>query len=932
MNKNLLYIGAIVSLLSLFTRCDMPHLEPEQRSGKAAVRVQIGTANTQARTVSPTVALEDVSAWELRGGKQGDTETLLAEFASAQGTSISLETGTWSFTLKGYKDGALILSGTIAEQAISLDAANVLVFTVAPALEETGSISIVINLPADSGISSARVFRDGTELSLSLTPADNQITFSETAYTAGDYYFSIRLYKGEDLYGVVSELVQVRANLESAKTYTLTQEDLKYVYVITYHKWEGETETGYYRYTDATVTLPEPSREDYVFKGWYADENLSGSRLTQIPSGSTGDKDFYAKWALVRVPAELNLAESLEWISANVEEGGNYTITVNTDEALAPKTLSYSGKHVGITLIGNSTERMIRLSANGNLFTVESGVTLTLANNITLQGRGDNSSSLVQVNSSGTLVMENGSKITGNTYSSSYNDAYGGGVYVNSGTFTMNGGEISGNSAAIDYYPSSSGGGGVFVSNGTFTMNGGEISSNTASRSSWSCRSYGGGVYVSSGTFTMNGGEISSNTAVSYSSSGGGVYMSNGTFTMNGGEISGNSAAAEAGDSYYSPGGGGVYMSSGTFTMNGGEISGNSAAGSSSGGGGVYVYSNGTFTKESGGTIYGSNAEDALKNTAGSGNAYGHGVYVDSSKKRNTTAGAGLTLDSSLDGAAGGWVDQYTVTFDADGGSPATQTMTVDSSTISNIQYSSVSGGEWTIQSDERLLSPAIAHNGVTKARLSFTSVESNTSISIQLDVSSEANFDYAFISNLDSSSATATSDYYRRISGEESVTLSIPVSNAGNHFIEIGYQKDGAGSSGSDCAWFKVISGGSGGSAAPSEPARSGYTFSGWYTQQNGGGAQFVIATASTTVRADRTVYAKWLPDTSVQISLRPAWEELPISNTNLFVSESAQFSAGGGYQGYTWYWDGAAIAGETSSTYTLGPMQDQPEPMNCR
>jgi uncharacterized repeat protein (TIGR02543 family) len=813
MNKNLLYMSAIVSLLSLFTRCDMPHLEPERSSGKAAVRVQIGSADTQARTVSPTVALEDVSAWELRGGKQGDTETLLAEFAGAQGTSISLETGTWSFTLKGYKDSAFILSGAIAEQAISLDAANILEFTVAPVGEGEGTVSMVIELPADSGISSAQVFRDGTEFGASITPLNNRISF-ETTQTAGDYYFSIRLYKGADLYGVVSELVQVRANLESAKTYTLTQEDLKYVYVITYHKWEEETETGYYRYTDATVTLPEPSREDYVFKGWYADENLSGSRLTQIPSGSTGDKDFYAKWALVRVPAELNLAESLEWISANVEEGGNYTITVNADEALAPKTLSYSGKHVGITLIGNSTERMIRLSASGSLFTVESGVALTLGNNITLQGRSDNSSSLVQVNSSGTLVMESGSKITGNTASNC-----GGGVY-SGGTFTMSGGEISGNSTSASY------------------------------------QAYGGGVYVSSGTFTMSGGEIS-----------------------------GNSASASYSYSY---------------------------------GGGVYVDS-GTFTKESGGTIYGSNAEDALKNTA-RGNAYGHGVYVDSSKKRNTTAGAGVTLDSSLNGAAGGWVDQYTVTFDADGGSPATQTMTVDSATISNIQYSSVSGGEWTLQADERLQSPVIGHSSVTKARVSFTSIEDNTAISIQLDVSSEENFDYAFISNLDSSSATASSDYYRRISGEESVTLSIPVSNAGNHFIEIGYQKDGAGSSGSDCAWFKVISGGSGSSAAPSEPARSGYSFSGWYTERNGGGAQFVIATASTTVRADTTVYAKWLPDTSVQISLRPAWEELPLSNTSLLLSESAQFSAGGGYQGYTWYWDGAAISGETSSTYTLG------------
>jgi hypothetical protein len=135
----------------------------------------------------------------------------------------------------------------------------------------------------------------------------------------------------------------------------------------------------------------------------------------------------------------------------------------------------------------------------------------------------------------------------------------------------------------------------------------------------------------------MEDGEISSNTA---SSAGGGVYIF-GTFTMNGGEISGNTA--------YS-GGGGVNVS-GKFTMSGGEISGNTAYY----GGGVDAFS-GTFTKQPGGIIYGSNASAALKNTATYGDSsYGHAVYVDYSKKRNTTAGIGVTLDSSKTGAAGGW-------------------------------------------------------------------------------------------------------------------------------------------------------------------------------------------------------------------------------------------------------------------------------------
>jgi hypothetical protein len=110
---------------------------------------------------------------------------------------------------------------------------------------------------------------------------------------------------------------------------------------------------------------------------------------------------------------------------------------------------------------------------------------------------------------------------------------------------------------------------------------------------------------------------------------------------MSGGEISGNTV------SY----GGGVCVVSGTFTMSGGEISGNTA---SSYGGGVCVVSC-TFTKQLGAVIYGSDASSGLKNTAG-GSSYGHAVYVSSgAKKRNATAGTGVTLNSAVSGSAGGW-------------------------------------------------------------------------------------------------------------------------------------------------------------------------------------------------------------------------------------------------------------------------------------
>jgi uncharacterized repeat protein (TIGR02543 family) len=120
-----------------------------------------------------------------------------------------------------------------------------------------------------------------------------------------------------------------------------------------------------------------------------------------------------------------------------------------------------------------------------------------------------------------------------------------------------------------------------------------------------------------------------------------------------GSKITGNKGGAS---------GGGVYVSGGTFEMSGGTISGNTTTGN---GGGVYVM-DGTFTK-SGGVIYGSDVDSGLKNTA-TGN--GPAVYVSSGKKRISTAGEGVTLNSGTDA---NW--EYTVTFDADGGTPTTQSV-----------------------------------------------------------------------------------------------------------------------------------------------------------------------------------------------------------------------------------------------------------------
>ena len=244
--------------------------------------------------------------------------------------------------------------------------------------------------------------------------------------------------------------------------------------------------------------------------------------------------------------------------------GGSPILTVSTT---VPITLS----NIAITDGYSSSQYRgagIYMSSTGGKLTLADGALVT-GNKHTGNSGYKNVAGGVYVGA-GTVVMEDGAEISDNT---SY---YGAGVAVidSSSYFIMNGGKISGNAGGTFV---SNWGGGMYVCGGAnVTMNGGEISGNTAVGSG-----YGGGVYLDRGLFTLNGGKICDNTAPN----GGGMcgYYNYGSgygqtiyFKMTGGEISGNTATS----------GGGVYLCSHGFEMTGGKITGNTATGS---GGAVYM-------------------------------------------------------------------------------------------------------------------------------------------------------------------------------------------------------------------------------------------------------------------------------------------------------------------------------------------------------
>ena len=298
--------------------------------------------------------------------------------------------------------------------------------------------------------------------------------------------------------------------------------------------------------------------------------------------------------------------------------GGYMIELVSASASLTLSNIVIDGAECTVDATHAAETDSIIKAANGGTIVLNSGA--ILQNNKAMQfGSG------ILANNRVNITMEDGAIIRNNT---NRNYELGGGILIGNGsTFTMNGGEISGNTA--------NGGGGVAIIGSTMVMNNGTISNNSTYKTSGQ-GSYGAGVYVadyanSSGgdtlftatpaSFEMNGGKITGNKALDY---GGGIltFPQQGqqiTININNGNISGNQVTEGSGGavaaffgvtelnikdgtltensarSY----GGGVFLYDATnVTISGGTISENKA----SQGGGVYLWPT-SAAKQTGGSI-----------------------------------------------------------------------------------------------------------------------------------------------------------------------------------------------------------------------------------------------------------------------------------------------------------------------------------------
>lgn len=202
------------------------------------------------------------------------------------------------------------------------------------------------------------------------------------------------------------------------------------------------------------------------------------------------------------------------------------TVTINGDIGITA-AITIKGD---VTFTGGGT--LNRMSTSGNLIKVESG-SLTLGN-VTIDGNDviiSDSGAAAAINmAGGTVIMNDGAKITNHKRTSGYGPA----VYMTGGNFKMKGGTISG-CESRNY------GGAIYLDGGSFEMNGGIIENNKTTLSS---AGYGGGAfYVRAATLIIDDGLIQNNS----SNSGGAIYNTSfDTTIINGGVIKGNAAVGDS--------------------------------------------------------------------------------------------------------------------------------------------------------------------------------------------------------------------------------------------------------------------------------------------------------------------------------------------------------------------------------------------------
>ena len=100
-------------------------------------------------------------------------------------------------------------------------------------------------------------------------------------------------------------------------------------YPISYNLDGGtiENEPTYYTIIDS-VNLVAPTKEGFVFGGWYDNNGFVGNTISKISAGSTGNASFYARWL------KETLSNAVDTLDASITNPSGFELGVSANVAL----------------------------------------------------------------------------------------------------------------------------------------------------------------------------------------------------------------------------------------------------------------------------------------------------------------------------------------------------------------------------------------------------------------------------------------------------------------------------------------------------------------------------------------------------------------------------------------------------------------------
>lgn len=361
----LFYVFALLfgagMLLGLLTGCKdsliKENADINNTDGKTAY-IKVGEIEAS-RAVLPTFTLDTIAnfSFVLSGGKVGGTEETFGTYSNLstlQNASIAVETGIYNFTLTAEKAGT-VLQGTI--ESLEIEAGdNLLSFTLKwkddvlnP--ENLGSFNYTLDFSAASNASDVKYItgelkaydsENHTDSSLSddryaetsLTPSNGKVTYSLEEVPAGLYHIYIHFYADEahiaPMISPYRAFTTITGSVVSEGSNKIST-PFNTVYSITLNNLNDVSVDNLptkYTIDSADITLPVLEKAGWHFNGWYAEEDFSGSEITEIPSGSTGDKVFYAKWSVATISVSIEPIADLSLTALPNEEDNTVTFTV----------------------------------------------------------------------------------------------------------------------------------------------------------------------------------------------------------------------------------------------------------------------------------------------------------------------------------------------------------------------------------------------------------------------------------------------------------------------------------------------------------------------------------------------------------------------------------------------------------------------------